>query len=63
MCTWLERKQRVRCKKRTYGHGTLETVVAIKALMMDSPMPHNFLHQIMCDVIDKIKQLTKAEHV
>ena len=63
MCTRLERKQRVRCKKRTDGHGTLQTVLAIKALVMDSPMPHSFLHQIVCDVVNERKQLTKAERV
>ena len=63
MCTRLERKQHVRCKKRTDGHGTLQTVLAVKALVMDSPMPHSFLHQIVCDVVHKSKQLTKAERV
>ena len=63
MCTWLERKQRVRCKKRTGGHETLQMVLAVKALEMDSPMPHSFLHQIVCDVVHKSKQLTKAERV
>ena len=55
MCTRLERKQCVRCKKRTDGHGTLQTVLAVKALVMDSPMPHSFLHQIMCDVVNESK--------
>ena len=50
-------------KKRTDGHGTLETVLAVKAFVMDSPMSHSFLHQIMCDVVDESKQLTKAERV
>ena len=45
------------------GHGTLQTVLAVKALAMDSPMPHSFLHQIMCDVVNESKQLTKEEHV
>ena len=45
------------------GHGTLQTVIAVKALVMDSPMPHSFLHQIVYDVVDKSKQLTKAERV
>ena len=45
------------------GDGTLQTVLEVKALVMDSPMPHSFLHQIVCDVVDKSKQLTKAEHV
>ena len=63
MCTWLERKQRVRCEKRTDGHGTLQTVVAVKALVMDSAMSHSFLHQIVCDVVDKSKRLTKEERV
>ena len=63
MCTRLKRKQCVRCKKRTDGHGTLQTVLAVKALVMDSPMPHSFLHQIVCDVVNESKQLTKAEHV
>ena len=63
MCTRLERKQRVRCKKRTDGHGTLQMVLAVKALVMRSPMAHSFLHQIVCDVVDKSKQLTKAESV
>jgi hypothetical protein len=44
-------------------HGSLQTVLAVKALAMDSPMPHNFLHQIMCDIVDKSKQLTKADRV
>ena len=61
MCTRLERKQHVPCKKRTDGHGTLQTVLAVKALVIDSPMPHSFLHQILCDV--ESKQLTKAERV
>ena len=38
-------------------------VLAIKALVMDSSMPHSFLHQIVCDVVDKSKQLTKVERV
>ena len=63
MCTQLERKQGVRCKKRTDCHGTLQTVLAVKALVMDSPMPHSFLHQIVCDVVNESKQLTKAECV
>ena len=63
MCTRLERKQRVRCKNRTDGHGTLQTVLAVKALVMDSPMPHSFLHQIVCDVVHESKQLTKVERV
>ena len=41
-------------------HGPLQTVLAVKALAMDSPMPHSFIHQIMCDIVDKSKQLTKA---
>ena len=45
------------------GHGTLQTVLEVKALVMDSPMPHSFLHQIVCDVVDKSKRLTKAERV
>ena len=45
------------------GHGTLQTVLAVKALVMDSPMPHSFLHQIVCDVVDKSKRLTKVESV
>ena len=45
------------------GHGTLQTVLEVKALMMVSPMPHSFLHQIVCDVVDKSKRLIKAEHV
>ena len=44
-------------------HGTLQTVLAVKALVMDSQMPHSFLHKIVCDVVDKSKQLTKAERV
>ena len=40
-------------------HGTLQTVLEKKALVMDSPMPHNFLHQIVCDVVDKSIQLIK----
>ena len=44
-------------------HGPLQTVLAVKALAMDSPMPHSFLHQIMCDIVDKSKQLTKEDHV
>ena len=28
-------------------------VLAVKALAMDSPMPHSFLHQIVCDIVDK----------
>ena len=43
--------------------GTLQTVLVVKALVMDSPMRHSFLHQIVCDVVDKSKQLTKAERV
>ena len=45
------------------GHGTLQTVLEVKVLVMDSPMPHSFRHQIVCDVVDKTKQLTKAERV
>ena len=45
------------------GHGTLQTVQELKVIVMDSPMPHSFLHQIMCDAVDKSKQLTKAERV
>ena len=45
------------------GHGNLQTVLEVKALVMDSPMPHNVLHQIMCDVVDKSKRLTEAERV
>ena len=45
------------------GHGTLQTVVAVKALVLDSPMPHSFPHQIVCDVVDKSKLLTKAKRV
>ena len=45
------------------GHGTLQTVLTVKALVMDSPMPHSFLHQIMCDVVNESKQLTKVERV
>ena len=45
------------------GHGTSQTVLAVKALVMDSPMPHSFLHQIVCDVVNKSKGLTKAERV
>ena len=63
MCTRLERKQLVQCKKTTDGHGTLQTVLAVKAFVMDSPMPHSFLHQIVCDVVNESKQLTKAERV
>ena len=63
MCTRLERKQRVRCKKRTDGHETLQTVLAVKALVMDNPMSHSFLHQIVCDVVNESKQLTTAECV
>ena len=44
-------------------HGHLQTVLAVKALAMDSPMPHSFLHQIVCDVVNESKQLTKAERV
>ena len=44
-------------------HGPLQTVLAVKALVMDSPMPHSFIHQIVSDVVDKGKQLTKAERV
>ena len=50
-------------KNRTDGHGPLQTVLAVKALAMDSPMPHSFLHQIVCDIVDKSKQLTKADRV
>ena len=45
------------------GQGTLQTVLGVKTLLMDNPMPHSFLHQIVCDVVDKSKQLTKAERV
>ena len=55
MCTRLERKQRVGCKKRIDGHGTLQRVLAVKELVMDSPMPHSFLHQIVCDVVNESK--------
>jgi hypothetical protein len=34
------------------GHETLQTILAVKALVMDSPMPYGFLHQIMCDVVE-----------
>ena len=44
-------------------HGPLQMVLAEKVIAMDSPMPHSFLHQIMCDIVDKSKGLTKAEHV
>ena len=44
-------------------HGPLQTVQALKALAMDSPMPHSFLHQIMSDRVDKSKQLTKEDRV
>ena len=44
-------------------HGTLQTVLAEKALAMDSPMPQSFLHQIVCDIVDKSKQLTMANRV
>ena len=44
-------------------HGTLQTVLAVKAPVMDSPMPHSFLHQIVCDVVNESKQLTKEDHV
>ena len=44
-------------------HGTLQTVLAVKTLVMDSPMPHSFLYQIVCDIVDKSKRLTKAERV
>ena len=42
-------------------HGTLQLVQAVKALVIDSPMPHSFLHPIVCDVVPKSKRLTKAE--
>ena len=45
------------------SHGTLQMVLAVKALVMDSPMSHTFLHQIVCDVVNKSKQLTKVERV
>ena len=45
------------------GHGTLQTFLAVKLCVMDSPMSYNFVHQIVCDVVDKSKQLTKAERV
>ena len=45
------------------GHGTLQTVLEVKALVMGSPMPHSFIHQIVCDVVDKRKRLSKAERV
>ena len=45
------------------GHGTLQTVLEVKALVMDSPMPHSFVHQIVCNVVDKSKRLIKAERV
>ena len=45
------------------GDGTLQTVLEVKAIVMDSPMRHGFLHQIMCDVVDKSKRLTKEERV
>ena len=38
-------------------------VLEVKALVMDSPMPHSFLHQIVCDVVDKSKRLTMVERV
>ena len=44
-------------------HGPLQTVLAVKTLAMDSPMPHSFLHQIVCDIVDKSKQLTNADRV
>ena len=44
-------------------HATLQMVLEVKALVMDIPMPHSFLHQIVCDVVDKRKRLTKAERV
>ena len=44
-------------------HGPLQTVLAVKAVAMDSPMPHSFLHQIVCDIVDKSKQLTKEDRV
>ena len=44
-------------------YGPLQTVLAVKALGMDSSMPHSFLHQIVCDVVNESKQLTKAERV
>ena len=45
------------------GHGTLQTVLEVKANVIDSPMPHSFLHQIVCDVVDKSERLSKAERV
>ena len=30
------------------GHGTLQTVLVVKAVVMDIPIPYSFLHQIMC---------------
>ena len=56
-------RKKIACVKRTDGHGTLQTVLAVKALVMDSPMSHSFLHQIVCDVVHKSKQLIKAERV
>ena len=50
-------------KNRTDGHGPLQTVLAVKALAMDCPMPHSFLHQIVCDIVDKSNQLTKEDRV
>ena len=44
-------------------HGPLQTVLAVKALAIDSPMPHSFRHQIVCYIVDKSKQLTKADRV
>ena len=41
-------------------HGTLQTVLAVKALVMDSPMRHSFLHQIVCDVVDKSKTVSQG---
>ena len=44
-------------------HGPLQMVLAVKAIAMNSPMPHSFLHQIMHDIVDKSKRLTKADRV
>ena len=44
-------------------HGPLQTVLAGKELAMDSPMPHSFESQIVCDIADKSKQLTKEDRV
>ena len=42
------------------GDGTLQTVLAVKALVMDSPMPHNFLHQIVCDVVEQKQMVNRG---